>query len=568
MKKIYLLLCLCFYVFAANAQNEISPDYNFNVSAPYPVYDAPVKYYFNKGNEILSVKPWKKQLVIQKFGVEGLNLISEKKYKDFPDNYVVEGMLELQDKYYFFYSSWSGKKTKQERLYYREINFSTGAFIGEAKNLITVHGKLAGSPKRSYTNSGSFFGSGIVNKFSFLTSKDASKILIQYRRKPTVKRDTKSYDIIGVNVFNSALEKLWSEDYKMPYTERKMDILDYAVDSRGKGYMVVRVFHDDSNDDKKRDKSNYHIEMLAFSENNSEIQKSKMNLEDKFINGISLFELDNDLMVCAGFYSKLISGSEKSHRGKDLKRGNADGLFTFKLSKEGTIVDQNTYEIPAEIIGQYLGKRGKKKMEKKDKKDKAEFVDLLLKDLIINPDGSLLLIGEQTYVQVHHNFNQYGGGGESYTFHYKDMLVAKIDTSSKLAWMKKLPKRQSGSPKMFGSIYDTSKIYQGGMSYSYLFTKGNHYLIFLDNVKNIDLSLYEVPATHTDGKGGYLTAYKINDATGAVSKDNILDTRNVTNKLEVFQFSNNRVIKTADNQFVIEFYKKKKEDVLIKVEIK
>jgi len=34
------------------------------------------------------------------------------------------------------------------------------------------------------------------------------------------------------------------------------------------------------------------------------------------------------------------------------------------------------------------------------------------------------------------------------------------------------------------------------------------------------------------------------------------------------KFSNNRIIKTDEDQFILEVYKKKKEDVLIKVDIK
>ena len=119
-----------------------------------------------------------------------------------------------------------------------------------------------------------------------------------------------------------------------------------------------------------------------------------------------------------------------------------------------------------------------------------------------------------------------------------------------------------------GQIYDSSKTFQGGMSYSYFHTNGNHYLIYLDNVKNINLPLDKIPALHIDGMGGYLTAYKVNDATGDVSKGSILDTRKVKAKLAVHQFSNNRVIKTAEDEFIVEVYKKKKEDVLIKVKIK
>jgi hypothetical protein len=130
--------------------------------------------------------------------------------------------------------------------------------------------------------------------------------------------------------------------------------------------------------------------------------------------------------------------------------------------------------------------------------------------------------------------------------------VAKINAAGKLAWMKKLPKRQEG-----GSGF-------GGMSYRYFISKDYHFFMFLDNEKNMDLPLTEVPARHVDGAGGFLTAYQVNDKTGEVSKISLLNTRDV-NGMEVFQFAPYRMMATDVNTLVFEAYKKKKEDILVKI---
>lgn len=144
-----------------------------------------------------------------------------------------------------------------------------------------------------------------------------------------------------------------------------------------------------------------------------------------------------------------------------------------------------------------------------------------------------------------------------YSSYYKDMLISKIDSLGNLKWMKKLPKRQTG-----GS-------YLGGMSYAYLNNNLNHYLIFMDNVKNIGLSVDKTPHRHDDGKGGYLTAYKINNETVDVLKSSILNTEKLEgNNMSLYEFTKQRVIQISEDEFIVEFHKKKKQDVLIKVKIK
>lgn len=123
-----------------------------------------------------------------------------------------------------------------------------------------------------------------------------------------------------------------------------------------------------------------------------------------------------------------------------------------------------------------------------------------------------------------------------------------------VAWIKKLPKRQFGNKG------------QGGMSYKHFYANNNHYLLCLDNVKNYNLPDEKTPAVHTDGQGGYFTSYKINDATGESVNSSVFDMRNVDD-MTMYQFSINRILPISKDEFVIEFYKKKKEDVMMKVKM-
>lgn len=535
------------------AQKDLSKDYSYTVSEPYKVYDGE-KFYFSRDNQVLTVKIRGKEAVIQKFNGSGdkISFVAEKLYEDLPGNVQVEDVLKFNNRYYFFYSSWDGGDVDKEQLFAREIDFAKGEFIGEGKLLFKVNGHVTGSPLAIAMMGGVSFGFGVRDKFDFLMSSDKKRMLIQYRKKPTVKSDTKSWDVIGMVSYDENMKQTSSNEIKMPYTERRMDVYDYAIDGEGTNYILAKVFHDDSNDDKKRKKdeeANYHVELFRLKSGSKDLDISKIDVKDKFINGLWLFENPaNKEMVISGYYNI----------GKKLV--NTDGMIIIKAKKEGQLYGLTTYEIPVDVLNEYTSNRTKKKNNKKDEKGEAEYPYLKLKEIVFDDKGDLLLIGEQNYIEVRMRNNGMGMAGvgmnnNSYIYHYNDLIVTRIDASGKLSWIKKIPKKQTGY------------VGKGGMSYKYIFNKGNHFLLFLDNVKNFDLPLDKVPAEHSDGKGGYFTSYKIDDAGVASVNSSIFNVRDLE-EMTVYQFATNRIVKLTDDTFAVEFYKKKKEDVMVKVTIK
>lgn len=554
MKKILCLVAL-FILCLQNgySQKTLSNDYSYKVSEPYKVFDAKEKIYFSRGNEVMALKFDGKEILIQKFNSDKPAFLKEKLFeKLFPKNYAVEDIMELDNKYYFFYSSWDGDNDK-EQLFSIEIDFDKGEFMGSPKLLFQVDGKIAGTPKASNFGIGAgggmfFFSAGVENKFDFIQSQDKKNVLIQYRKKPKYKRDTKSFDIIGMHAYDGNLNKLYSNELTMPYTERRMNNLDYQLDNNGNLYLLAKVFHDDSNEEKKHKKdveANYHIELFLIKSGTNKIEISKFDTKDKFINKLWLFDTGKEYLICGGFYSN----------GKG-RIDDCDGITAFKIKPDGVMYDTTYHEIPLEILNQYESQRTKNKNEKKErKKDDAKFADLVLRDISVNPDGSIVLVGEQYKIVVSSNsYGPYGGGGQTTTYFYSDMLVSKINTNGSLGWMKKIPKNQSGLKG------------QGGMSYKYFNANNNHYIIFLDNVKNIDLPLDKEPKVHSDGQGGYLTSVKISDADGTLTKGSILNSRDVED-FKIYQFSTNRIVKTSESSFLLEVYKKQKEDIMIKVNL-
>jgi hypothetical protein len=521
-----------------------SKDFKFKLSTPYKVIDAEEKYYFNEGNKIISIKLRGKKRFIQVFDIKAMKELTMREATDFPNDHVIEGFSKVPGKILIFYSLWD-RKNKKEQLFVRELDFVSGKLAEKPVLLLSVEGKLTGDLVKT---SKMGYGMKVVNKFDFETSFDSTKIAVRYRKKPETRDDSKSFDVIGLNVFNydNGLTKLWGKEFKMPYTEKKMDELDFTVDSKGNAYILAKIYKGD----KKREKDKdgfvlYSIELFKCDANNQDLAVIKVDISEKFINEIVLFESKDNNLTLTGYYNN----------GKKKESG-VDGVFLSQLDQQGVIKNIQSYEIPLDIINQNISKKAVAKNTKKDEDDEkgVQLHSLKFRWARRFPDGSMMLTGEQYRVVEKRHVDSKGNVRVSYQYYYEDILAIKVDSEGKLSWMKRLPKTQTGGRGM------------GGMSFKYIDSHDSHYFLFLDNIKNLNIAADKEPVRHVDGAGGYLTAYKINDQTGDVTKVSIFDTKNV-NGTEIFQFAPTRIIKVSPTDFVLEVYKKSKEDIMVKVSL-
>jgi hypothetical protein len=531
MKTISLLAIILLPYFII-AQDK----FDYTVSEPYKVVDAYSKYYFSdkEKGKTLSVKIDGKNIYFQSFDAKSMTETKRERFKDLPKKYTLANVTEIQDKIYFFYTIWS-KRDKIQQLWAREIDFDKCQFKGEAKKLFELN-------ERVY--------------FSFMYSQSKHRVLIQCRKRPDKKRDAINYDKIGLYIYDKDLKQLVGNEVKMPYTEQQMDNLDYHVDKEGNPYILAKVRADGSSNNfigkGENTKINYHLELIKINIKSNSTKITRIKVDKRFIKDIWLYEGADNTMICAGYYNKQGEGERLSHA---IYSSNADGFFIFKMNKDGGVKDKNFYEIPVEILNQYEKEVVKKKNKKKEKKNQAEFSNLKIRKLIVQGDNSILLFAEQYFMVTHTSVDSKGNTRTYYSYHYYDMLVTKIGPEGKLAWMRKLPKRQVGTRG------------RGGMGFKHMSIGGNHYVVFLDNVKNIDLPLNKRPAVHRDGAGGFLTAYSINNETGKVGKVSILNTKDAGG-YKLYQFQTGRMLPVSENEFLVEFYKKGKQDLMVKIKVK
>ena len=540
-----VILLMLFSITSSIAQvpPNLSKDFNVTTGTPYPVVDGKVKEYFSDGKSLtVSVKVSGGRVSIQRYDFLSMKELSSKVYEDFPEYTKVQKVIKIGDKLFFIYDTFD-KKDRKESVYAREINWSDGTFK-EPKLLFTTTAEVSIS---SYFEGGSTFFDIVGIRFEVYSSFDNTKLLIRYRTKPKVKDDTKSFDILGFYVFDTSLTKQWGGEVAMPYTEKEMNNLAYTVSKNGNAYMLAFILETKT------------IELITVKSDLS-VKSSKLAIPDKLIfRELRLRENSDGNLSVTGYYANGIDHIV-NWDGARVTSLNVDGLLQYTIATDAKILDQVNIVFPLELINQYESLRAKAKNEEREEKGKAGIRDLAIVNLTLNADGSTTVIGEQQFISKEHDFKakeplKMGVNASKNVYNYGDIIATKFDKKGVVIWQKKLPKTQTG---LTG---------RGGMGIRVIKANTKNYILFLDNIKNANISIDEVPDNHKDGKGGYLTAYQIDDATGKIEKHSIVDVLDIKGT-EAFQFKTSRIFDATPEIFLLEIYIKDKQDTMVKLELK
>lgn len=469
-----------------------------------------------------------KEMLFQIFdqNFQGLKKTEIAPIPEFEQHPTDEGFFSVKNDFFWFFSTWD-RKSETERLFARPFD----------KDFL----KFDAKPIKLIETSRLYLGTGAKYRYNYST--DSTKMLITYILKPTEKRDKLSRNIVGFNLFDDHMKKLYAGEIEMPYSEYDMDILDYEVDSRSNIYLLAKVKLSNSIDgeDTKENKKLFRYELIRVNQKDNSLQRIKIGLDNKYIRSSPILseDLNHDIVIC-GYYS-------------DQKRGSgSNGAYVIRLEYDvnNSVKDvKTTYcEFPAEVLKAYESERSRKKMEKKEEEGELEASNLTLDKIVFYPDGSMLILGEEYYV-VEHTHSNGRTTYTTYTYYYNEILALKVDKTGKTVWCNKIPKFQSGS--------STSDL-----SYFHHQYNGEDLFFYLDNEKNIDLALTEVPAAHKSGMGGYLTCVKI-DKNGKISKRSVFNTRD--EKVRIYPRNFEAISK---NLIVDRLKEDKDESKVFKLEIK
>lgn len=548
MKKIVLLLCVATLSFVSIGQ-KISADFDVSSGTPYQVVDAGVKDYISLGDgtAIMLKMDGDESVTLQKYDANAMKEVARNEYTDLPKYAHFLETVQLQDRLFLIYDAYDkkDKSNKHFAVFAREIDTETAKFKSPMELFQTSRPAKATQTPADLAKSGrygmtmSFIKNG--PKFVMSRSFDESKIMIHYILKPADRDNAVNKDVYGFHVFDNTMTKVWGQEVEMPYVEDDMRGLSVAVSSSGEAKMLIV------------NTKNKTYEMLSIDNAGSISAQNTSVSSEKAVQEFRMTEDESGNFNCGGIYSYGFDFKVARFFGAPFM---ADGILYMELDKEGQMVTNKSHEFPAEFIKQNLTKFQKRRVEKREAKGKAGIFDLNLKDMVIKEDGSVYFLAERQRIEESSSNNTVTGT-KTYIYYFSNMIVVKMNANGELAWMKKLPKNQKGSRGL------------GQMSFSHLEGPDNDYIAYVDNPKNIALSPDGgVPAVHMDGKGGWLTTYKINHSTGALEKHTLLDLNAVPGGVKAYQFKASRILKVAPGTFLLEIYIKKKKDTMVKIQLK
>ncbi len=281
-----------------------------------------------------------------------------------------------------------------------------------------------------------------AGSYEFILSEDKTKILI-IRVAAFDKKGTEKFKYI---MLKSNLENLWEKEVELPYKDKDFAINKYIIDETGNVFLLGSYKID------KKDKfSNFKV--FAYDYSKDKLEDIKINFSKaKFISNLKFF-YNNGALHLVGFYNG--------------EKGGVLGIIYNRInSKTFTVENERNEAFDKKTLLQFS-------TEKQVKKGKGLSTDFLIRDIIVNENGSIRLLAENYFIRVVTTTDSKGITHTTYYYYYLDVIVLQFNKDGKIEWASKIPKYQY-------SVND------GGLYSGYLmaYDKDNIYLLYNDNPKN------------------------------------------------------------------------------------
>lgn len=247
---------------------------------------------------------------------------------------------------------------------------------------------------------------------NFIVNEDKTAFAI------TIDIKDKNTETHKVFLFDNKLNKKIDHDFKRDVKDKKFKYENIDVSKDGNNlYLLGKVYTDEKK--KKKEGGKYQYELTRIS--NSGQVTQVFDTEEHFSGSLKTIVFE-DKLTCIGFYS-----DRKDYRFK--------GISYFELDPITLAIRKSKYNPFTEQF--MIDKYGKSK-------DK-ELKNLSFRGIMITQQNEIVFNAEEYYMTSQYHMMPNGGGYWTYTYHYDDIVSAKIATDGNIIWARNINKRQATS---------------------------------------------------------------------------------------------------------------------------
>lgn len=339
---------------------------------------------------------------VREFNAQGeiLNEYHHSLIANVEDNLSLERIMPRDSVLHVFFSAFD-KKNKILR-----------AFVAVVKN----NGKTIEEPKELLSTQSDF-----QSQLQISESPNKKGTLLYFEPGAFRREDVPIHFIIVDAEFNTIHEK----ELFLPYGSDVAPVQQCLVDDSSNVYLMsgknpvknnVRVLRSQG--------GRYLVFYYNFKEN--KLKEYDISLKEKQVVAAKGALNEFNEMIVGGYYSNDFSFA-------------VAGTFVFNIAKNGGALKTASYmAFPKEFLSQFMGDRTLEKY--------PELSDFFLDHMIIQPGGTLLLIGEQYTISERVNMDPVTGRTiVENLHHFDDVIVHQIQENGKINWSGYIPKAQHTS---------------------------------------------------------------------------------------------------------------------------
>ena len=377
---VLVLLLVVIFQINLNAQTTNQPKITEGPSYDYTWSRIERRAFFNDESTILSVKFFTKTMTLQGFDIKTLKPTYKKEFKDFPKKYKTKCFAKIGGKVSVIYSVLNKKPEKHFDFFVRTIDIKNGIPSKPIKLFGTS--RLAINSTNGYVKR-NFRGPSFKNKFHIKFSRDSSMFAVIYKLEFNKKLAGGKKEQFGVQVFDANFNKLWANEFTIPYEIGKFNVLSFEVNKNGDvgflgktkpntTYSFIKVPKAGIVKLKKLDiPNNYTFQHISLKEN----AFGNFVASAYYLNH-SLYPMKQSSISNIGYYF--------------------EGIFNCEIDPNGTVVNSNTYKFPKEFaLTIEIEERFVKKAREHYAKGYGGIRGLQLTNTQYLDNGNIIIVGEQ-----------------------------------------------------------------------------------------------------------------------------------------------------------------------------